>query len=199
MKRFMIIPMIAAISFASCNNEGSQTTTTIDSTPDNGADIRGAGTSTTDTVNSAGSTDEASSDFLKKAAEGGMVEVEAGKTAREKGLDGSVKNFADMMVNDHTGANGEVKNLASKKNVTLPTDLPAEKKESAGKLSQKTGKDFDKAYMDMMVKDHKATIDLFEKAQKDSKDDEVRSFITTTLPKLKTHLDSAQAISKRLK
>jgi putative membrane protein len=204
MKRFMFVIFVAAIAFASCNNEGTQTSTNSDTLAGNtgAANSNDANTSnesgSANTAN-AGPADEASAEFLKKAAEGGMAEVQTGTVAREKGTDASVKSFASMMVNDHTGANAEVKNLASKKNVTLPADLPADKKEKSNELNQKSGKAFDKAYMDMMVKDHKATIDLFEKAQKDAQDQEVKSFITATLPKLKTHLDSAQAISKRLK
>lgn len=204
MKRLMSILFAGSIVFASCNNEGSNTTNADSISGNTGAannadgNANNDGIQNTDTSTSARA-DEASADFLKKAAEGGLAEVQAGTVAREKAVDPSVKNFAEMMVNDHTGANTEVKNLASRKNVTLPADLPADKKENSNSLTQKSGKAFDKAYMDMMVKDHKSTIDLFEKAQKDAQDTDVRSFITATLPKLKTHLDSAQAISKRLK
>ena len=62
-----------------------------------------------------------------------------------------------------------------------------------------TGKNFDKDFMNMMVKDHKATIDDFEKASKNTKDPDVKAWVDKTLPTLRMHLDSAKAIQKGLK
>jgi putative membrane protein len=103
-----------------------------------------------------------------------------------------------MMVQDHSAANEQVKSLASARNVTLPATPSEEKTNKLNSLSQKTGKAFDKEFMDMMVDDHQDAIRLFEK-HNDSKDAEVGTFITNTLPKLKMHLDSAQAVRKRLR
>jgi len=144
-------------------------------------------------------TDQETTDFLVKAANGGMAETETGKMAESKATSADVKRFAAMMVMDHTGANSQVMALASARNVTLPTMVSDDKKENAAKLAEKSGKQFDKDYMDLMVKDHKETITLFEKGYDNSKDAEVKTFINNTLPKLKQHLDSAQAIQKMLK
>jgi putative membrane protein len=204
MKHFIFLSIVAA-SLLACNNEGAKNESTTDSTTttansEGTADNANVGR---DSINSSNTVttkaDPASEEFLKKAAEGGMVEVDAGKMAQEKAMNSSVKEFASMMVSDHSGANSEVKSLASRKSVTLPAAPSESKKQECSKIGEKKGKDFDKAYMDMMVKDHKSTIALFESAQKDSKDDDVKSFVVNTLPKLKVHLDSAVAISKRIK
>lgn len=205
MKHFIYLSIVAA-SLLACNNEGSKTESATDSSTTTTANTEGTADNTTasrDSLTSnttaATKTDAASEEFLKKAAEGDMVEVDAGKMAQEKATNASVKEFAGMMVSDHTGANSEVKSLASRKSVTLPAAPSETKKQECSKIGEKKGKDFDKAYMDMMVKDHKSTIALFESAQKDSKDDDVKAFVVNTLPKLKVHLDSAVAISKRIK
>jgi putative membrane protein len=142
--------------------------------------------------------DEETADFFVKAADGGMAEVAAGKMAQEKGTNPKVKEFAGMMVSDHTGANAGLKDLAGKKNVTLPDTVSNDHKDAAADLAKKTGKDFDKAYMKMQVKDHEKTVDLFEKTSKNTKDTDVKSFVDNTLPKLKSHLEAARALNKSL-
>lgn len=143
--------------------------------------------------------DDASADFLVKAADGGMTEVEASRTAQQKATNGDVKSFAQMMVDDHTGANAAVKQLAANLNVTIPAAPSEEHQKDITKLNEKTGRDFDKAYMNMMVDDHKKTIDLFEKAENDCKEESVKAFVRNTLPKLRTHLNAADSIQNRLK
>ena len=103
------------------------------------------------------------------------------------------------MVNDHTGANAQVKSLSAARGIVLPPAPSPEHQQKADQVGQKTGKAFDAAYMDMMVDDHKKTISLFEKASKETKDNEVKTFIEQTLPKLRAHLDSAQAVRKAVK
>src|SRR4051812_7316533 len=143
--------------------------------------------------------DENTSDFMVKVADGGMAEVELGKLAQEKAKNARVKSFAAMMVQDHSQANDELKGLASQKNVTLPATVGEDHQKHKDDLSKKNGKDFDKAYMKMMVDDHQKTIDKFEDASKNSKDADVKSWADKTLPKLRMHLDSAKAINSSLK
>ena len=89
--------------------------------------------------------------------------------------------------------------MASQKSVTLPDSVSAEHKKMMTDLQKKKGIDFDKAYIDGMVKDHQKDVKEFEEAANKVKDTDVKAFITNTLPVLKTHLDSAKAIQKRLK
>ena len=64
----------------------------------------------------------ASNDFMIQAAQSGLAEVEISRIAQSNGQDAAVTNFAQMMVTDHTKANDELKSLASKKSVSLPTN-----------------------------------------------------------------------------
>lgn len=143
--------------------------------------------------------DNNSSEFAVKAANGGMMEVEMGKLAQEKAQNPRVKAFATMMVNDHTKANDELKDLAGKKNIALPAELSTESKEHIDKLAKKTGKDFDKDYMDMMVDDHDKDVKEFDKAAGNLEDADLKSWASKTLPTLRTHQDSAKAIKSALK
>lgn len=135
------------------------------------------------------------SDFAVKAAAGGMMEVQLGQIAQQKATNQRVKDFGAMMVKDHSAANDELKKLASSKNITLPTSVSNEQQKDIDDLNKKTGADFDKAYMKMMVNDHEKDIKDFEKAGNNLKDADVKSFAMKTLPTLQKHLDSAKAIT----
>lgn len=160
-------------------------------------------TSTTrDTVASTVNTtpvNEDDSKFMVEAASGGMMEVELGKLAQEKGQSQRVKDFGTMMVRDHSKANDELKSLASTKNVTLPATPGEKQQKHIDDLSKKTGKDFDKAYINMMVDDHKDDIDAFEKTANKGTDADLKSWASKTLPVLRTHLDSAKAVQTVVK
>src|SRR5437879_3743412 len=66
--------------------------------------------------------------FMMKAAQGGMAEVELGNLAKDHASNQAVKDFGQQMVDDHTKAGNELKDLAAKKNVTLPTEVDAKDK-----------------------------------------------------------------------
>jgi len=132
--------------------------------------------------------------FATDAANGGMAEVELGKLAQEKATDAKVKEFGSMMVTDHSKANDELKILAQSKGIELPTMPGEDEQKIKQELSAKSGKDFDKAYVDQMVTDHKKTITLFENALNDVEDADLKQFIQKTLPVLKSHLEHIQAI-----
>jgi putative membrane protein len=135
-------------------------------------------------------------DFAVKAANAGLMEVQLGEYASKNATDKSVKQFGSMMVKDHSKANDELKALATSKNISIPAAVGEDKTDDMNDLMKKTGKDFDKAYMNQMVKDHKDAIDLFQKASDDSKDADMKAFASKTLPALKKHLDEAEAIVK---
>lgn len=139
---------------------------------------------------------EEDSKFAVDAANGGLAEVQLGEAAQTKGSDPKVKEFGKMMVTDHTKANDELKALAASKNITLPTAPSEEMQKTAADITAKSGKDFDKAYIDQMVKDHKKTVELFEDGQKNVKDAEIKAFIDKTLPVLKGHLEHIKSLDK---
>ncbi|MBS0029569.1 DUF4142 domain-containing protein [Chitinophaga sp. 22321] len=138
--------------------------------------------------------DEKSSQFAVDAANGGMMEVAMGKLAQEKAQNERVKAFGTMMVNDHSKAGDELKALAEKKGITLPAELSTEEKKHIDDLAKKTGKDFDKSYIDMMVDDHDKDVKEFEKASDNVTDEDLKTWARNTLPTLKAHQDSAKAI-----
>jgi len=132
------------------------------------------------------------SDFMTKAASNSMLEVEAGRLAEKSAQNAEVKKFAAMMVKDHTNANSEMKKLAQKKSIVLPDSMSQDNMSDLKDLRDKKGADFDRDYMDLMVSSHEETVRMFEDASENLEDTEVKSFATTTLPKLREHLEQAR-------
>jgi putative membrane protein len=135
------------------------------------------------------------SNFAVKAANGGLMEVELGKIARENASNPRIRAFGDMMVRDHSQTGDNLKSIASSLNIALPDSVSDDTKKEIDKLKKKKGKDFDKAYVSLMVDDHKKDIDEFKKCAAECSDSTIKSFASNTLPVLEKHLDSIQAIA----
>lgn len=145
----------------------------------------------------AASKTSSSTEFIEKAAAGGMAEVQLGNLAQERASSDEVKRFAKRMVDDHTKVNDDLKQVAEKKHVTLPTELDAKHKALYDRLSKLSGTEFDRAYMDAMLADHREDVAEFERAAKSS-DPGVRDFASRTLPTLQDHLASAQQVDRAI-
>jgi putative membrane protein len=125
--------------------------------------------------------------FMKKAAKGGMMEVALGKLAEQNAQSDDVKSFGKRMVADHGKANDELKSIASKKEVQLPS------KEHSDKWTS------DKAYMDTMVKDHEKDLAEFKEEANGGSDPDVKKFADDTAKVIQEHLDLAKEIDAKLK
>jgi putative membrane protein len=143
--------------------------------------------------------DKGDSAFVVTAASDGMTEVALGKIAQQKAVSKRVKAFGDMMITDHTKAGDELAALAKSKNITIPTGPDPDSQKKIDDLNKKTGKDFDKAYVDGMVDGHEKAVKLFTDVSQRCKDADLKAFATKTLPTLKMHLDSIKAIKANLK
>ena len=125
--------------------------------------------------------------FMKKAAKGGMMEVAMGQVAEQKAQSEDVKSFGKRMVTDHSKANDELKSIASKKGVQLPS------KEHSFKWSS------DKTYMDMMVKDHEKDLAEFKEEASGGSDPDLKKFADDTAKMVQEHLDLAKETQGKLK
>jgi putative membrane protein len=137
--------------------------------------------------------------FVEKAAMGGMVEVELGNLAQQKAASDEVKQFGKRMVDDHSKANDELKQIAASKDITLPTALDRKHQGDVDKLAKLSGAKFDKAYMSHMVDDHKHDVSDFRKESQSGKDADVKGFASKTLPTLEEHLKLAQSTNDAVK
>jgi len=114
--------------------------------------------------------------FLKNAALGGMAEVELGKLAAQKGTSEDVKQFGQKMVDDHSKANDQLKEVAAKAQVEVPSSLDPKHQKALDKLSKLSGEKFDKAYVKNMVKDHNKDVAEFQAEAQNGTDPNVKQF-----------------------
>ena len=134
--------------------------------------------------------------FATSAADGGMMEVEMGKLCAQQTKNSEVKKLGAMMVADHTNFNNELKVTAGNKNLILPVMMSDKNQKMVDNMRNKSGSDFDRSYVNMMVNDHTDDITDFKKESATGKDADISSFATRALPTLQKHLDAAKATLK---
>lgn len=206
---FGIIFVFATFSLFSCA-DGTQNTSNGSSVSRNslpGAEVNANYSATNSNIVNGSSAMNASdnrmastqNDFWTKAAQGGIAEVEISQLAVKKAQNPEVKNFAQRMVADHTKANNELKALAAKKNITLPTETDAAHKAKLNQLEGLSGAEFDRVYVETMVGDHEATVQLFENQAEKEADPDLKAFAVKTLPTLKMHLETIKNIQGKMK
>lgn len=142
---------------------------------------------------------EDDSEFLVAAAEMDMMVVALGKLTASKGLSPEVKKFGETTVADHAAASGELKAFAERLSVSLPTALTEKGQENVSKLDEKSGKDFDKKYTDMIVEIHEDAVSKMEKAAEKANDPGIKEWASSKLPALKSHLEHAKQLKELVK
>ena len=133
--------------------------------------------------------------FVRGAVQGGMAEVELGKLAAEKGSSDEVKKFGQRMVDDHSKAGDQLKQIASEKGIALPQQLSAKDRALKDRLSKLNGEEFDKAYLSDMVKDHTQDATDFQRERTSGADSDIKDFAAKTLPTIQDHLRQAKEIT----
>ena len=143
--------------------------------------------------------DEKDAQFLVDAAEINLEEISLGQLAQAKGSMKDVQELGKMMETDHTKTLSDLKALADKKSIAIPTTITEKGQKKYNDMNEKSPKDFDKDYCEAMVKGHKDAIDKFEKAATDCKDADIRAWASSVLPALHTHLEHATACEEKVK
>ena len=133
--------------------------------------------------------------FYRKAAEGGMTEVELGRLAQDKSSDPALKDFGAMMVKDHTAANEQLAQLAASKDVHIPKGPGTAGRAEKVKLEAMSGAHFDKDYVSNQLKAHEETQALLEKEISSGQDPDAKAFAQKILPTVQHHLSALQKIA----
>ena len=132
--------------------------------------------------------------FMFKATQSNLAEVGVAKLALDKSTSDSVKSFAQMMIDDHTQAQAELAALASRQGVTLPDSTDDVHMMFKKRLMLASGSSFDSAYLQSQVKDHVATIALFQSEVNQGHNAECKAYASKLLPKLNMHLQHVQSM-----
>ena len=142
---------------------------------------------------------EDKANFVVNAVSGNIAEVKLAQLATEKSNDNEIKEIAKMLESDHSAALSDLPSLASTKANSNPTDEPDKTKELIKDLSDDQPADFNKAWVKELMDKHEKTINDYEKALNDLKDDDIKAWINKVLPKIRTHHDRLMAINSRIK
>src|SRR5215475_10360659 len=130
--------------------------------------------------------------FAVKAAQGSIAEIKLGELAKERAQNDAVRKFGQRMVDDHTKSNHELKEAALKEHISLPSEMDKKDQATYDSLAKLSGAEFDKAYVQDMVKDHQDDIAEFGTEARTGQRDAIKSFAADTLPTLKAHLKAAK-------
>ena len=135
-------------------------------------------------------------EFLNHAIQGDIAEIQLGKLAQTNASDSGVKDFGKTLVDDHTAAQQKAESVAQAKGITPPTEPPKDAQKEYDNLSKVSGRQFDKEFVDYMVKDHKKDIKAFQTEAKRNRDGEVAQLAQNDLPDLQKHLSMAESLQK---
>jgi putative membrane protein len=133
--------------------------------------------------------------FLKQTAADNMFEIQLSQLATSQAQDEKVKQLGQMMVKDHTQATEQLKQVAQKKQVQLPTDLPETKKEELQIFQSLQGSEFDQAYLSCMKVGHAKSVAAYSEKAKNAKDQDVKQFAAALLPQLQQHKQHVMAMT----
>ncbi|RYU92098.1 DUF4142 domain-containing protein [Mucilaginibacter terrigena] len=134
--------------------------------------------------------------FVQSALESGAAEIKVSQLALTNSKNAEVLEFAKMIIADHTNSDAELKKISGSKPVNDTITVAHE--QLLASLAKKTGHEFDKEYMQVMVNDHENAIKVFKIGETNT-DKKLKDFADKTLPKLQEHLKQANAICLGLK
>jgi len=211
----LVFACVAALSVG-CNGRNRTDNSIATSTTNSGA--------TADTTGTAGSVSNSDKNFVNDQLSGGEAEIELAKLAQDHGSNPEVKEFAQMMIDDHMKAGDQLKQVAGTSGIPEQPQIDSKHQDLMDKLSKMNGAEFDKAYMDAMVDDHEKDVsDVRSRVDEDrsvtdklkgnnpenpasvkpkTSDDRVtmsvNQWAADTLPTIEHHLDRAKQIKDDL-
>ena len=130
--------------------------------------------------------------FMMQAAKDGMKEVHMGQMAAQQGQSDTVKKLGRQIAADHQKANQQLMAIAAKKGVKPET------RTTEHGMSKRDMKNFDQAWIGMMVNDHQKDIAMYQRQAQQGADPELKAYAKKTLPVLQKHLKMVQQAQQKM-
>jgi putative membrane protein len=137
-------------------------------------------------------------EFVRKAASGDLAEIELGRLAMQRATTPSVRAFASQIVNDHSRSHAEFMALMQGRGVAVVPGLDASQQAMRDRLASLPGPDFDRAYLQEMLRDHTQDVAEFERASQILTDPDLQAWAARTLPTLQQHLALARQVNTQI-
>lgn len=148
--------------------------------------------------------------FIQQALKSGREEMELAKIAAGKSQNGQIKQFAQMLVSDHTAVNEQLV-LLGRRNGAAPTPRggtdtspppaspgAAPSSENARQLSALSGSQFDQKFMELIVEGHEKSVELYTREAESGSDPAAKKLASETLPKIEEHLQQAKSLRQQV-
>jgi putative membrane protein len=133
--------------------------------------------------------------FVKDALQGSIAEVNYAKLALQKSQDKNVREFATKMIHDHEMLITEMKPLAKQMGVAIPSGPPISDHAKYLELKMKSGTDFDRAYVEAMVKDHHQDLQDFIDEQNKTQNPELKASVEKGEGVIREHTEMIDKIA----
>lgn len=138
---------------------------------------------------------KADQNFMNDAVQGDLSEIKMGKLAQQKGQSQGVKQFGQMLEQDHSENLQKAKQTAEQLGLTTPSEPNKKQTTMYDHLSQLSGAQFDRQFAQDMVADHKEDIGKFQKEAKSK--GPLGDFAQQTIPTLQKHLQTAESLTNQ--
>ena len=193
--KIVAVALIATSSFVSC---GDDTDSSKEDTSDTTATTKNEAEEKNDSALSTRAA-EKEAQFVVDVVASNYGELKLARLAQQKASSSELKDVARTLEKDHNAVLTDLKALASKKGMTIPTEENGDSKDKLKELTDEKASEFDKEWCETLMDNHKTSISKFENAANDVSDPDLKSFINTVLPKLRTHHDKLMECHKKLK
>jgi putative membrane protein len=135
--------------------------------------------------------------FVDLVAQTDMLEAHLGQMAQNQAKGQDVKDYAQMLITDHTNDYQKLGPLAGKANLTVPNGLDAEHDKIIASFEKLNGAAFDSHYIHAMIAGHTKAIEVYKKEAAEAESPDLKEYAGETLPALQKHLDGAKDLSKQ--
>jgi putative membrane protein len=137
------------------------------------------------------------STFVQTAAHGDMFEIQAAKLALDKSKSDSVKDFAQMMIDDHTASTEKLKAAVTKSNVkaTVPKSLDKKHSDMLDKLKKSSASSFDQNYLQSQVAAHREMLNVLTNYSQNGDNDALKQFASDASTVVQKHLSALQQMA----
>ena len=133
--------------------------------------------------------------LVRSLVQANLAEIAAGRLAVSKARSRAVRGYAQRMIDDHTALQIEGSELKSAQGIPLPTHAGSDQQTALRKLEALSGESFERAYLDLMVKDHADTLRLFERTASHAADPALRGYAERAIPHIRRHLELAERLA----
>lgn len=134
--------------------------------------------------------------FVNFAAQTDMTQANLGQAAATQAARQDVKDYAQMVVTDHTNDYTQISTVAASANLTVPKGLDAAHDKMIMPFHTLKGAAFDRRYIQEMIAGHTKAIAEFKREAADAENASLKAYASQTLPTLQKHLDGAKVLAK---